>query len=350
MKFLLKFCKFLSDDSYYSQTYKLERRMCAIVTQYLCFFTSQFCNSHLLLIRVALRTCDSARILEKGVLSMTKFIESNGIQLAYDETGAGDKTLILLHGITTNRHNFDGLIRAGLGEHYHLLRVDLRGRGESDKPKTGYHMRDHAADILEMMDRLKIEKTVLVGHSFGGLLSVFMAAHSPERLEKIVIIDAAREATTEETAVKIRPSLERLKMPIPSADAMIAAVKSMPYYVDGSWSEDLENMYRSELELMPDGTYQRRIYGDGILEAMDKIIADDWYSHFRNVKVPTLLIHAPAPFGGAGASPIVSLEGAEETCALIPNCQYKQVTGHHITMVFGDNAPKVVEAIREFVG
>jgi pimeloyl-ACP methyl ester carboxylesterase len=287
---------------------------------------------------------------KKESLAMTKFIESNGIQLAYDEAGEGGKTLLLLHGITTNRHNFDGLLRAGLAESYRVLRVDLRGRGESDKPKHGYHMRDHAADILEMLDRLKLEKVVLVGHSFGGLLSVFMASHTPERLEKIVIIDAAREATTQETAEKIRPSLERMKMPIQSADAMIAAVKSMPYYADGSWSDELEAMYRSELIPMPDGTFQRSLYADGIIEAMDYIMAEDWYSHFRNVQVPSLLIHAPAPFGGAGASPIVSQAGADETLKLIPNCQYKQVSGHHITMVFGENAPKVVQAIRDFVG
>ena len=54
MNFLLTFCKFLSDDSYCSQTYKLERRMCAIVTQYLCFIYKQFFNFHALLIHVAL--------------------------------------------------------------------------------------------------------------------------------------------------------------------------------------------------------------------------------------------------------------------------------------------------------
>lgn len=280
---------------------------------------------------------------------MTKFIQSNGIQLAYDEAGEGEKTLILLHGITANRQSFAGLLRAGLAENYRILRVDLRGRGESDKPKHGYHMRDHAADILELLDSLKLEKVVLVGHSFGGLLSVFMAAHTPERLEKIVIIDAAREATTQDTIEKIRPSLERLKVPVLDADATLKAISTMPYYADGSWSDELEGMYRAELELMPDGSYQRRVYADGIMEAVEQILAENWYAHFANVKVPALLIHAPAPFGGLGASPVISQAGADETVALIPNCQYKQVSGHHITMVFGDNAPQVVQAIREFV-
>lgn len=280
---------------------------------------------------------------------MTKFITANGIQLAYDEIGQGEKTLILMHGITANRHSFDGLIRAGIGEKYRVIRVDLRGRGESDKPQHGYHMRDHAADILELMDGLGLEKAHLVGHSFGGLLSVFMAASVPERLEKIVIIDAAREATTQKTVEQIRPSLERLKVPIADIDATLALMKTMPYYADGSWSEEIETWYRTEFEPSPEGGFRRRIHADGIMEAIDCILGEDWFAHFSGVKVPTLLIHAPAPFGGAGAAPIVSQAGADETVALIPNCQYKQVGGHHITLVFGDNANQVVAAITEFI-
>jgi pimeloyl-ACP methyl ester carboxylesterase len=298
---------------------------------------------------VALCLFPSDTIREKGKFMTTKFISANGIQLAYDEAGQGEKTLLLLHGITANRQSFNGLMRAGIAKKYRVLRLDLRGRGESAMPAQGYHMRDHAADILEMLDKLGLEKVNLVGHSFGGLLSVFMASHTPERLDKIVIMDAAREATTQATVEKIRPSLERLKLSIPDVDAAINSAKSMPYFADGSWSEEIENWYRSELEPNPAGGYRRRIHAEGIMEAVDHILAEDWFAHFKGVKVPALLIHAPAPFGAAGAPSIVSQAGAEETLSLIPNCQYKQVSGHHITMLFGDNAPQIVDAITEFV-
>jgi len=92
-----------------------------------------------------------------------------------------------------------------------------------------------------------------------------------------------------------------------------------------------------------------RVYADGIEEAVQHIVDDDWKELFQSVHKRALLIHAPAPLS-EGGSPILSDEGAQETARLIPDCQYVRVPGHHITMVFGDNAPYVVDAIRKFVG
>jgi len=277
-------------------------------------------------------------------------VKINGIQIAYDEHGGGNKTLILLHGITANLRSFDGLIKAGLAENYRVIRVDLRGRGHSDAPETGYHMRDHAKDIIGLMDALSIDTATLVGHSFGGLLSTFMANHYAERLEKIIIIDAGLEATYEEVAEKIRPSLERLKLTIPDKDAAIAVMENAPYFTNGRWSPEIEAWYRSEIVPDENGGFRRLVYADGIMEAIDHILADDWSAYFRGVQVPAKLIHAPAPFGEGDAPPILSVAGAEETVDLIPDCQYQQVSGHHITMIFGENAQDVVDAIRNFAG
>ncbi len=280
---------------------------------------------------------------------MTELCETNGIQLAYDDQGSGAKTLILMHGLTANRHSFDGLLRHGLAEDYRVLRVDLRGRGESEKPASGYHMRDHAADILGLIEALSLEQVTLVGHSFGGLLSIYLAAYHPQIMEQIVLMDVGLEATYPEVLPKIKPSLDRLGNTVPSWEVYIEAIKGTPYYADGFWDDDLEAYYRADVETLDDGSVRSRVYGAGIEEAVQHIIADDWKQHLQAVQKPALLIHAPAPIS-EGGSPILSDEGAQETARLIPDCQYVRVPGHHITMVFGSNAPYVVDAIRKFVG
>ena len=103
-----------------------------------------------------------------------RFIETNGIRLHYLEHGGDGPTLILTHGLTANAHSFDGLIGAGLATGIRVLSVDLRGRGESDKPESGYTMADHAADMLGMFDTLDIDSVILGGHSFGGLLTYYL--------------------------------------------------------------------------------------------------------------------------------------------------------------------------------
>lgn len=280
---------------------------------------------------------------------MTDYISTNGIQIAYEDDGDGDTTLLLMHGLTANRASFEGLMRHGLADGYRVLRVDLRGRGLSDKPETGYHMRDHAEDMLGLLDALGIERVTLVGHSFGGLLSVYMAANMPGKIEKIVVMDAGKEATYPDVLPKIKPSLERLGKPLPSWDVYLNAIRNSPYYADGFWDADLEAYYRADVETLDDGSVRSRVYAGGIEEAVKKIIAEDWDAHLRGVKRPALLIHAPASFGPQGAPPILSEKGAEETVDLIPNCEYVRVPGHHITMLFGENAPHVVQAIHNFV-
>jgi len=283
-----------------------------------------------------------------------QMVRTNGIQLACELHGPplsepGVTTLILTHGLTANRFSFHSLIRAGLADDLRVVLVDLRGRGDSDKPASGYHMADHAADILGLMDALDLETVVMGGHSFGGLLSLYMGAYHADRLTQLVVIDAGLEATRPEVLPKIKPSLERLGRILPSADAYISAIRQSPYYADGFWTDDLEAYYRADLEDAPDGV-RARIHPENIQEAVEKIIETDWHAIITRLTLPTLLIHAPAPLGPPGSSPILTEAGAQEMRDLLRDCTYVPVAGHHITMVFGPNAPQVVQAIRGFIG
>lgn len=277
----------------------------------------------------------------------TQYVSTNGIQLAYTDIGSGDKTLIMMPGLTANRYNFGGLVRHGLADGLRVILVDLRGRGMSDKPATGYTMADHAADILGMMDALHLDSVIMGGHSFGGLLTMYLAAHHPERVQKQVIIDAGLEATDTGVLEKIRPSLERLGKPIPSFEMFITAIKASPYYENKVWDDDIEAFYRHDMEEQPDGTVISRCRADAIEAAVKGVIADDWVNIIPKAAAPAVLIHASGNIGQL--PPILSVEGAKNTVALLPHCQYVPVGGNHVTMVFGDHAPQVVKAIHDFV-
>jgi len=114
----------------------------------------------------------------------------NGIRLHYLDHGGTGPTLVLAPGLTANAHSFGGLMRAGLGDVAHVLALDMRGRGQSDAPATGYTMEDHAGDVLGLLDALELERIVMGGHSFGGLLTYWLAANHPDRVERCVVIDS----------------------------------------------------------------------------------------------------------------------------------------------------------------
>ncbi|MCG2797249.1 MAG: alpha/beta hydrolase [Cellulomonas sp.] len=100
------------------------------------------------------------------------------VPLSFDEQGSGP-LLVLIHGITENRHSFDP-ITAGLAEHARVLRVDLRGHGDSPAG-DGYHPAQYAADVHAVVEQVAGPDAVpfVVGHSLGGIVATAYAAAYP---------------------------------------------------------------------------------------------------------------------------------------------------------------------------
>ena len=282
------------------------------------------------------------------MIGTARYVETNGITLHYVEHDGDGPTLILTPGLTANARFFDALIDAGLTPHLRVLAVDLRGRGASDKPETGYTMADHTADMLGLMDHLGIERVFFGGHSFGGLLTYYMGAHHPERVERCVVIDAPAEV--DETIVEqIQPSLDRLEQAFPSWEAYLELVKAMPYYTDGWWDPHLEGFYRSDIEETSDGGVRSRCRPDHIAQAVAGTLEHDWMALAAAMPQPTLMLRAPGAFGPAGYPPILAREVAERTVAAMPDAHLIDLDGNHITALFGDSARAAAEAITGFL-
>ena len=182
----------------------------------------------------------------------SQFVESNGIKIHYLDHPGGEPTLVLLPGLSATAPMFEDLIAAGLCPRFRAVAVDLRGRGQSDwppagfdpaEPAAGYAMADHAADVLGLLDALGLHQVVLVGHSFGGMLALYLAAHHRERFPRIVVLDAAIAVATPATRELLRPMLARLGAEVPSWEAYLAAVRQLPYLRD-RWDPGLERYFR----------------------------------------------------------------------------------------------------------
>ena len=275
---------------------------------------------------------------------MGKFSHTNNITLHYlDHPGEGP-AIIVLHGLTANAHFFDGLAASSLPNR--LLAIDLRGRGQSEKPETGYGMAEHAADILGLLDDLGLDKVILAGHSYGGLLTCYLAANFPERVSHCIVMDAGfMDPSVKEL---IKPSLDRLGQTLPSWAVYRDGVKGAAYW-QGYWDTAVENFYRADVHTNDDGSVQARSRPANIGEAVDKLLAEPWQSIFDRVQQPTLMLHAPGSFGAPGTPPVMPPAQAEKTVNALPNCHYKAVPGNHMTMLFGKNAEVLAREITTFL-
>jgi pimeloyl-ACP methyl ester carboxylesterase len=277
---------------------------------------------------------------------MDRFVQTNGIRLHFlDHPGPGP-TLLLMPGLTANAHSFDGLIAAGLNSSFRVLAVDLRGRGLSDKPEYGYTMADHAADILGLLEALKLERVILGGHSFGGLLTIYLAARHPERFSRFVVIDAAARMHPD-TFELIRPAIERLGKPVASWEQYLESMKQMPFY-QGWWDPLLENYYRADVETRADGSVCSLTRPEIIAQAAAAVMVEEWLKHLAAISKPLLLLNAPGPYGPPGTPPILPRDLALETVNLAAAGRYVEIPGNHMTMLFGVGAKKMAAAVREF--
>ena len=278
----------------------------------------------------------------------TKFtsnsIATNGINLHYLECKGDGPTIILMHGLSANAHAFDGLIAAGLAPAFNVISIDLRGRGQSDKPDTGYTMMDHAKDIIGLLDKMNIEKAIIGGHSFGALLSLYLATHFPERVEKLLILDAAAKMH-ENTREMLGPSLSRLGQTYPSLEYYIDKAKQAPY-ID-FWDENIESYYNADVKINADKSVSCIPQLQNMVFAVNGVLAEPWAEYLKTVEQPTLLINGPGIYTMGAA--LLPKENALETVAMMKNCSYVEVPGNHQTMVYGEGAKAIVKAIKEFI-
>jgi pimeloyl-ACP methyl ester carboxylesterase len=134
---------------------------------------------------------------------------TNGIRMHYVSEGEGP-LVVLLHGFPEFwyawRHQIPALAAAG----YRVVAPDLRGFGETDKPLgwQQYSMTRLTADVAGLLDHLSAEKAHIVGHDWGGSTAWALAMHRPERVERLVVLNAPHPVQFM-TALRTRQQLSR---------------------------------------------------------------------------------------------------------------------------------------------
>lgn len=113
-----------------------------------------------------------------------RFAEVLGSRMTYRVKEGVGPTLILLHGFGGSLTGWDALLpKLNCGR---VITVDLLGFGASSRPDADYDLEMHRRHLVGLMDVLGIPKAVLVGGSFGASLTLWAAAHSPERVLGVV--------------------------------------------------------------------------------------------------------------------------------------------------------------------
>lgn len=120
----------------------------------------------------------------------SRFAEIEGMRVHYRDEGAGPP-LVLVHGTSSSLHTWDGWV-ARLSAHRRIVRLDLPGFGlTGPAPDGDYRAERYARVVAALMDQLGVARADVAGNSLGGRVALTFALAHPERVRKLVLVDAA---------------------------------------------------------------------------------------------------------------------------------------------------------------
>jgi pimeloyl-ACP methyl ester carboxylesterase len=130
-----------------------------------------------------------AKLMPEYGAPPSKFVELEGMRIHYRDEGTGPP-LVMLHGFGSSLYTWDGWVRQLAGKR-RLIRLDLPGFGLTGPALDGDYTADRYVRVVtELLDRIGVERTDIAGNSMGGRTALMFALEHPERVRKLILVDA----------------------------------------------------------------------------------------------------------------------------------------------------------------
>ena len=154
----------------------------------------------------------------------------NGHRISYDEFGAGERPLILIHGLLMNRRMFDRLGPEMASRGNRVITIDLLGHGRSDRPAdmSNYSITFFARQVEALMDHLELDQAVVGGTSLGANVTLELAYLEPKRARAMMIEMPVLDNSLLAAAVIFTPIMISLRFGEPVLRAVAAAARRIP--------------------------------------------------------------------------------------------------------------------------
>ena len=275
------------------------------------------------------------------------------VELAISRAGDGPDPVVCLHGITAQHRAFNAAARL-IGPSRGLVGVDLRGRGDSEKPESGYGLEVHAVDVMRVLDHLGLRDAVLTGHSMGGFVALKTALAYPDRVRALALIDggwprveAAPEEMTDEQereAEAIREGLARafgrLEMTFETPEAYLNFWFPDQNLTMGDLPPDLADYYLYDLQRVEGGYNPKCSTAAARQDSPAVSEKSPTADEMRGVACPVALVRASEGFF-PGSAPLIPDATRDAMAGVLDLRSETLVEGaNHYTMLWPEHTPK----------
>lgn len=125
-------------------------------------------------------------------------ISSDGVNISFDNQGAGEPTLVFIHGWTNNKTIWDAQMYH-FSKKYNVIAVDLAGSGLSGNNRDQWTISAFSEDVIAVINKLDLKKVILVGFSMGASVALETARNVPDKVIGIVIVDSFHDVEMQYT-------------------------------------------------------------------------------------------------------------------------------------------------------
>ncbi len=205
-------------------------------------------------------------------------IEVRGATVYYEQCGQGPE-LLLLHGWGCDTTIWAPVVR-DLSASRHITVIDFPGHGKSSEPPTPWDVTDYAEMTAELIEKLGIAGTDIIGHSHGGRVSILLGATHPELMGKMILTGCAGLIPKPSAKASNRTKLYRTLRGLADNGVTRAILGE----------QNVEQMRESLRQQFGSADY-RALKTDLMRATFNRIIQQDMEPYLKEIKAPTLLIN-----------------------------------------------------------
>jgi pimeloyl-ACP methyl ester carboxylesterase len=259
----------------------------------------------------------------------------DNVSLRVWDWGAGPDTCLLLHGFGDGAYVWNRFAPSA-AHLFRTLAVDLRGHGDSSWDATGlYAVESHVADVLHVIQALRLERLVIVGHSLGGEIAVRVAAALPSDVIGLALVDFGPDPSPE-GAARVRSDFKETMRTWASVEEYVSWLQQRRPLVD---LEIIQELADGALRPAADGSFRPKCDPDMARDNADD--PDYIWQLIKSIACPVLAIR------GIGSAVFSDRRMRQMNDALRNGCTRVVNRAGHAVM--SDNPEGFAEALDPFL-
>ncbi|SDR78516.1 alpha/beta fold hydrolase [Christiangramia echinicola] len=213
-----------------------------------------------------------------------KTINIKSESIAYTDKGSGDKTLLFVHGLSSNldswKKNFEDI-----AIDYRCIAIDLPGYGQSSRSKTNYSLAEYTDILNALAEKMELENVILVGHSMGGQIAMHSVLKYPEAYEKLILIAPAGIETFTEQEATVMKTAYTPAMVVNASDEQVLANYKMNFH---SFPEDAQSMVDDRIKMKSAEDFPA--YAETVVNNIHAMLEEPVIHEIKNIEIPVLMI------------------------------------------------------------